>query len=774
MTLTATFRLICICFACLASLPLFAQNYQISGTISDEKTKETLIGVSVSVEEQPALGSASDVNGRYTLNLPAGESHLIFSYLGYDDLRLKVTMTGNLRQNISLTQSSIQLDEVVVTTKRADANVTDPQVGVTQMEIQQLNKLPVLMGERDVIKSLELTPGVKSAGEGSTGFFVRGGTSDQNLILLDNVSVYNASHLMGFFSTFNSDVLRDVALYKGPVPAQYGERLSAILDVQQRNGDMQDYIVSGGIGLIASKINIEGPIQKGKSSFLFGARRTYADAVARGLNISDAKDAYLYFYDLNMKLNFVLSDKDQLSVSGYLGDDKMVLRNFANMSWGNAFLNGKWTRTMGRWLSTAALTYNQYNYGYEVDMGMYLDGHGKIEDYGFKQEFHYDDGHKSSWRMGLQSTYHDLSPGKFKYYSDEKNEVNLLHRYSLESGLYASNQLKLTDRLEVLYGLRLSSFSALGKGEYYTLNEDKQVTDSIWYGSGKVVKTYWNLEPRVSAVYKIDPVSSVKASYARTTQNMHLLMYTAQGTPFDRWTSSSNNIKPQISDLFTLGYFRNFTDNQYELSAEVYYKDMRNQIDYKDHAEFKDYDVVETEILTGKGRAYGLELMFKKRTGRLNGWVSYTLSKSEKKINGINENQWYNAYQDRTHDISVVGIYELSPKWTLSAAWVYYTGNAITYPSGKYQIDGKDVMYYAERNGYRAPAYHRLDLGATRQLKKTAKYESELAFSLYNAYGRRNAYMIEFRTNDDDPGRTSAYRYSLFTYVPSISWNFKF
>lgn len=775
MALTNIPRLIGVLFLCLLSGWATAQTYKITGLASDAKTKETLIGVSISVEENPTWGTITDTNGKYVLNLPGGEYHLMVSYMGYEDQRIRLLVTENQKQNFTLAQSTIQLAEVVVTSKRADANVTDPQSGMMQMEIQQLNKLPVLMGERDVIKSLELTPGVKSAGEGSTGFYVRGGTSDQNLILLDNVSVYNASHLMGFFSTFNSDVLRDVALYKGPVPAQYGERLSAILDVQQRNGDMQDYKVSGGIGLIASKLNVEGPIQKGKSSFLIGARRTYADAMARLSGVSEAKDAYLYFYDLNMKLNFVLSDKDQLAVSGYLGQDKMVMRDFANMSWGNSFLNTKWTHTLtSRWLSTTLLTYNQYDYGYKVDKGMYLDGNGDIKDYGFKQEFHSTGNDKSNWRIGVQSTYHDLAPGKFTYDSDVQNTVNLLHRYSLENGLYASHQWKVTDRLELLYGLRLSAFMALGKGEYYELDENKQVTDSIWYGSGKVVKTYWNLEPRVSAVYKLNDASSVKASYSRTTQNMHLLMYVAQGTPFDRWTSSSNNIKPQISDLFTLGYFRNFANNTNELSAEVYYKDMRNQIDYKDHAEFKDYDVIDTELLFGKGRAYGLELMWKKSTGRLTGWVSYTLSKSEQKIDGINEGKWYDAYQDRTHDISVVGIYELNRKWTLSAAWVYYTGNAITYPSGKYQIDGKDVMYYAERNGYRSPAYHRLDLGATCLLKKTAKFESELAFSLYNAYGRKNAYMIEFRTNDDNPDRTSAYRYSLFTYVPSVSWNFKF
>lgn len=775
MTLTILTRIIVAFLLCTIPFSIYAQDYKITGLISDERTKEALIGVSISVSEQPTYGTITDTSGKYALDLPKGDYNLRVSYMGYNDKMVKVSVTGNLRQNITLSQSSIALEEVIVTSKRPDANVTDPQSGVTQMEIQQLNKLPVLMGERDVIKSLELTPGVKSAGEGSTGFFVRGGTADQNLIMLDNVSVYNASHLMGFFSTFNSDVLRDVALYKGPIPAQYGERLSAILDVQQRTGDMQDFKVSGGIGLIASKLNLEGPIQKGKSSFLIGARRTYADAIARLSGIEDAKKASLYFYDLNMKLNFILSERDQISVSGYLGRDKMKIRDMAQTGWGNAFANAKWSHTVNnKWFSTTALTYNQYSYDYSMDLGMSMKGDAKIRDYGLKQEFQYEINSNNIWKFGLQSTYHDIAPGNYNLSSDKDNVIDLHHRYSWENGIYLANQLKLTDKLEVLYGLRLSTFSALGKGEYYTMNDQKEVTDSIWYNSGKFVKTYINLEPRISAVYRLNDASSIKASYSRTTQNMHLLTYVAQGTPFDRWTSSSNTVKPQIADLFTVGYFRNFSNNTYEFSVEAYYKNMKNQLDYKDHAEFNAYDVIETEILSGKGRAYGLELMFKKRIGRLTGWVAYTLSKSEKKIDGVNKNEWYNSYQDRTHDISVVGIYELNRKWTLSASWVYYTGNAITYPSGKYQIDGKDVMYYAERNGYRAPAYHRLDLGATCLLKKTAKFESELAFSLYNAYGRRNAYMIQFKTNRDDPSQTSAYRYALFTYVPSISWNFKF
>ncbi|NDV57922.1 TonB-dependent receptor [Bacteroides sp. 519] len=760
----------------LSCTVLFCQEYRISGTVSDSRTQETLIGVSIHLKDKPSFGSTTDSKGKYSIPLSAGKYTLVAHYMGYEIQEIPVTITNkNQTKNIELSQTSYQLNEVVVTSKRADAAVSEPQTGVTQLEVEQLNKLPVLMGERDVIKTLELLPGVKSAGEGSSGFFVRGGTADQNLIILDNVSVYNASHLMGFFSTFNSDVLRDVALYKGPIPAQYGERLSAILDVQQRNGDMQRYRVSGGIGLISSKLNAEGPIQKGKSSFLFGVRRTYADAIARLSGVEKAQNAYLYFYDLNMKLNFALSDKDQLSVSGYLGRDKMVLKDMADMGWGNAFLNAKWTRIMSpTWLSTTSFGYNKYSYGASMNIGMNMESNAKIQDYVLKHEFQYSPNENNIWRFGLQSTWHDLAPGDFKAESQETNTINLHHRYSWENGLYASNKLKLSDRIEFLYGLRLSIFSAMGNGEYYKLNDHKEVTDSIWYSSGKFVKTYVNLEPRVSGVYKFNNVSSVKASYARTTQNMHLLTFVNMGSPFDRWTSSSNNIKPQISDQFTLGYFRNFFDNTYEFSAEAYYKDMKNQIDFKDHAELQGYDVIDTELLYGKGRAYGLELMLRKQTGRLTGWIGYTLSKSEKKIDGINQNRWYNAYQDRTHDISVVGVYELNRKWTLSAAWIYYTGNAISYPSGKYQIDGKDVMYYSERNGYRAPAYHRLDLGATCLLKKTSKYESELSFSLYNAYGRKNAYMIQFRTNDDDPSKTSAYRYSLFTYVPSISWNFKF
>ena len=770
------FFFLLLCFIFITPSLIIAQNYTISGFIRDKETQETLIGVPVVIKGQESRGMATDADGKYWLTLPKGNYTLLIHYMGFEDQEIPVSLTKNLVHNIEMIQSAVGLSEIVISSQKPDENVTAVQTGVQKMEIQEINKLPVLLGERDIIKSIQLMPGVQGAGEGSSGFYVRGGSADQNLILLDDVSLYNASHLMGFFSTFNSEVLRDVTLYKGALPAQYGERLSSILDVQQRIGDSQNYHVAGGIGLISSNINVEGPIQKGKSSFLLGARRTYADAVGKALGIEEAKNSSLYFYDLNMKLSFALSDKDRLTISGYMGKDKMKIKEAAEINWGNKFLAATWHHTYNsKWNSKTTFSYNQYDYFMEMEIGSKENGKSNIKDYTFKHEYIYQHNPGSRWRFGLSSTYHELAPGNFKIDTKENERtLDLHHRYSSENGVYISNQLKLNDNLEVIYGLRMSAYMALGKGEYYTMDKNSNVTDSTWYKSGKVVKTYINFEPRLSAAYKLNPVSSIKAAYARTVQNMHLLSYAPQGTPVDRWTMSSNIIKPEIADQVSLGYFRNFSKNMFELSVEGFYKDMKNQLDFKDGADIMGRDVIETEILSGKGRSYGVELLLKKRTGRLTGWIGYTLSKSEKKIDGINNGEWYNAIQDRTHDISIVGMYELSPKWSLSAAWVYYTGNAITYPSGKYQVNGKDIMYYAERNGYRMPAYHRLDLGAACLLKKTSKFQSELVFGLYNAYGRENAYLIEFRTNTKDPSKTTAYQYSLFTFVPSISWNFKF
>lgn len=759
----------------LTSFDIAAQRFQISGTVTEKSSKNELSDVPIAIKERLQTGTSSDEKGKYSITLPQGTYTLVIKFIGYKEKEIKVNLTKDITQNIELEESSVNLKEVVVATSRSDANISAPQTGVEKISIQEVNKLPVLLGERDVIKAIQLMPGVKAASEGGSGFFVRGGTADQNLISLDNVSVYNASHLMGFFSTFNPDAVRDVTLYKGAMPSQYGERLASVLDVQMRDGDNEEYHLTGGIGLISSKLSVEGPLQKGKSSFIVSGRRTYADAIARLAGNEDAKNTTLYFYDLNAKFNFQLTDKDRLSFSGYWGKDKLSLKDVMDTDWGNLLGTLKWTHQMnGKLSSSTAIQYNQYDYHVNLDMGMELAIKSKIQDYTLKQEFLYQHSPESSFRVGLNSTYHALDPGIYEYEEDKGTTLDLKSRYSWENGIYASHSLKLTDKLEAIYGLRLSTFSALGDGEYYTLDDNHNVIDTVWYKAGKFVKTYVNLEPRLSMVYKLNKFSSLKAAYGRTTQNMHLLTNTNFNSPMDRWTSSSNNIKPQIADQVSLGYFRNFSNDMYEFSVEGYYKDMRNQIDFKDNAEFSRNDDVDSELLYGKGRAYGVEFLLKKRAGRLTGWVGYTLSKSEKKIDGINNDEWYDARQDRTHDISIVGMYELNKKWSLSAAWTYYTGNAVTYPSGKYQIDGKEIVYYNERNGYRAPAYHRLDLGAICVLKKTKKFYSELAFSLYNAYGRENAYMIDFRTNDDDPSKSTAYQYSLFRFVPSISWNFKF
>lgn len=769
------FTLLFIFITSAASLSAQNKRHTIGGVVRDARTNETLIGVPIVLENNPEIGTVTNENGFYSLTLKQGEYTLLLSYLGYESASIKVSLNKNIDQDIKLNTASVDLAELVVTDRRQDANVTNVQTGVEKLSVQQINKLPVLMGERDVIKALELMPGVKSAGEASGGYFVRGGTSDQNAILLDGASLYNASHLMGFFSTFNSDAIKDVTLYKGAMPAQFGSRLASVLDVQMKDGDNQEYHVNGGIGLISSKIGVEGPIQKGKSSFLLSGRRTYADMIAKASGTKDAQNSTLYFYDLNLKTNYILSSKDQLFFSGYLGRDKMGVDKVVNTDWGNLIGTLRWSRMLNnKMFMNTSLIYNQYSYN--VDLDMSIDAHvsSKIHDYTLKQEFTYVYSPKSSWKFGYSSTYHNVSPGKYWYDEDKGDAYPMQRRYSWENDVFANNTLKISDDLEVTYGLRGTSLSVLGKGDFYILDDNHEVADTVSYKSGEFVKTYFNLQPRVSMAYQLNDYSSVKAAYGRTVQNIHMLSNSAMNGPMDRWASSSNYIKPQIADQITLGYFRNFSNNMYEFSVEAYYKDMKNQIDFKDNAKTYRKDEIETELLFGKGRAYGIEFMIKKQFGQLTGWVGYTLSKSEKKIEGINENKWYDATQDRTHDISIVAIYELNKKWTLSGTWIYYTGNAVTYPSGKYELDGIEVPYYTERNGYRAPAYHRLDLGAVCKLKDTKKFYSELSFSLYNAYGRENAYMIEFRPNNDDTSKMSAYQYALFKFVPSISWNFKF
>ena len=751
------------------------QKYSISGTIKDKKNGEDLIGATISVTQLKGTGTRSNTYGFYSLTLPQGNYELKVSAIGFTTQYISIELNKNLQQDIQLESVSSNLKEVKVKATRKDQNVTDAQMGMTKLNMTEINKIPVLMGERDVIKTMTLLPGIKSAGEGNTGFNVRGGASDQNLILLDEAPVYNASHLLGFFSTFNSDAIKDVQIYKGGMPAEYGGRLSSVLDIKMKEGNDKNYSVSGGLGLISSRLNIEGPIVKEKGSFIITGRRTYVDQF---LKLSDKyKDNKLYFYDVNAKANYRINKNNRIFLSGYFGRDKIGVGNAFGIDWGNATGTARWNHVFNsKWFSNTSLIYSNYDYKISIKSGTTdFDITSRIKDINFKHEFNFFPNPKNSIKIGINSIYHTVVPGQV----DSKgttgiNDVKLQDRYAWENAIYASNEWKPTEKLSVIYGLRLTAFSAIGKGDFYTYDTNGKVVATKTYGAGEFVKTYINLEPRISASYLLGTTNSVKAAYARNVQNLHLISNSTTTSPTDLWVASNNNIKPEISDQVSAGYFQNFEDNKYELGVEAYYKTMQNQIDYKNGANTQANDKIEGELLSGEGRAYGIELLLRKKTGRFTGWAGYTLSRTERKINQINNGNWYAARQDRTHDISLVGMYDLTKRWTISGTWVYNTGNAVTFPTGKYTIDNQVFFSYTDRNAYRMPAYHRLDIGATYTKKRSDRRESSWSFSLYNAYGRQNAYSIDFEEDPNDASKTQAVKTSLFRWVPSITYNFKF
>ena len=755
---------------------LASQSYSVSGIITEENTLEPVVGVTIGVKNKPAYGDISDAKGNYTLTLPAGDHTLLYRIVGYKPFEKKVTIKGNITIDITMQADLVLLDEIEVSAIKKDRNIKNVESGVDRLEVATISKIPVLLGEKDILKTLQLLPGVQSAGEGNTGFYVRGGSEDQNLILLDNATVYNPSHLFGFFSTFNSDAVEDMTIYKGSMPANYGGRLSSTLDVGMRDGNMKKYNATGGIGLISSRLTLEGPIKTDKASFIVSARRTYADALAHAMGVKQIKKSTLYFYDLNAKISYHLSAKDKLTFTAYHGRDKLGLKDVMKTDWGNTVAGLKWNHIFSpQASSTTSFSYTNYSYNVGIDLTSEIDVASHIRDFNFSQEFSFLPSEKSTIKTGVSSIYHQIVPGEVTARDTTKYEIDpYAHRYSWENAIYASHNFKATDDLEVNYGLRGSLFSVLGGGDYYNFNDNQEVISTIKTKRGEFVKNYFNLEPRVSLAYQLNEFSSVKTAYARTTQNLHLLSTSPMSSTFDRWTGSTNYIKPEIADQVSLGYFRNFANNMFEFSAEVYFKDLKNQIDYKDAADILGDDNFETEILFGKGRAYGMELFLKKKHGRLNGWIGYTLSRSEKKIDKINDNKWYAANQDRTHDLSVVAIYELNKRWTISGTWVYASGNPMTFPSGKYMVDGQTIQYYEGRNKYRAQSFHRLDLGATFVMVDNGKRYSELSFGLYNAYGRQNVYMYDFRQNQSNPGVSEAYKIYLFSVIPSISWNFKY
>ncbi len=753
----------------------FGQNkFTISGTITDKKTGEALIGATIKDTSNSSNGAVSNEYGFYSLTLPAGNYKLKVVYLGYKEKELSIALDKNVSKNVSLQPSENELSEVTVTDK---ANkITSAQMGSEKMSVKEMNMIPVIFGEKDIMKTIQLLPGIVPAGDGNSGFFVRGGAADQNLILLDEAIVYNPSHLLGFFSTFNSDAIKDVTLYKGTEPAEYGGRLSSVLDVKMNDGNDQSYHVSGGIGLISSKLDIEGPIKKDEGSFLITARRTYADLFLKLSNDTTINRSRLYFYDLNAKLNYKLSDKDRLYLSGYFGQDDLGLQDLFGINWGNATGTLRWNHIINdKLFSNTSLIFSDYSYNIGINsFGINANIRSEIQDWNLKEELELFANPKNSIRVGFSSIYHTITPGQVTGENITANNQPATH--SWENAIYFTDSWKVSNKLNVDLGVRLSSFSVLGGSDMYNLNASGDITDTLHYASGQIVKTYVIPEPRLTASYILNDVSSIKMSYSRNSQYLHLISNSLASNPTDKWVASNNIIKPEIADQVSLGYYRSLNNDNYEVSVEGYYKYMQNQIDYRDDADIINNSPIEPQLLFGFGRAYGIEFYAKKKVGRLTGWISYTLPRTELQINGINNDNWYAARWDRTNDISVVGIYQLSDKWTLSADFVYYTGNAVTFPSGKYTVNNNTYFLYTERNGYRMPSYTRLDISATEELghHRNKRFSSELVFSIYNAYGRENPYAITFQTDPNDPNKTQAVQTSLFRWVPSISYNFKF
>ena len=767
------------------------EKYTLSGTLKDGSTGEDIIGARVTVKELPGTGAITNAYGFYSLTLPKGTYTIMYKSLGFQSGEFEVELNQDVRKDLELAPEGKVLGTVDVTAEKNNSNVTSAEMGVDKLNMKDIENIPVLFGERDPLKTIQLLPGVKSAGEGNAGFYVRGGGSDQNLILLDEAPVYNASHLLGFFSVFNSDAIKDIKLYKGGAPAEFGGRLSSVLDIKMKEGNMKRFSASGGIGLISSKLTLEGPIVKDKGSFILSGRRTYADLF---LGLSDnpaAENSILYFYDLNAKANYRLGDKDRVFLSGYFGRDKFGFSDQFGFDWGNTTGTARWNHIYNDKLF-GNMSFIFSNYNYKIKFGaddQTFEIGSQIQDFNLMKDFDWYINENHTLSFGANVIHHTFKPGEIETGSGIDFVLNdVEERYSIESAVYVSNEHKIGKRLTLVYGVRGSNFTQIGPGEVYTFNIDGDIIDTNQYDRLEPVQTYWGLSPRFSSSFMLDENSSIKAGYARTFQYLHLISNSTASNPTDVWLPSSVNIKPQIADQYSLGYFRNFLDDQLEFSTEVYYKSMQNVIDYRDGAEITLNPIVEGELLFGVGRAYGLEVLFKKRRGNFTGWVSYNLSKTERKFEQINENTWFPARQDRTHDISIVLMYKVHPQVTVSGTWVYYTGNAVTFPSGKYIIDGQVVNYYTERNGYRMPDYHRADIGCTfdhkrfkeitdpetgetKQVEK--KWHSSWNFSIYNLYARENAYSITFEENEET-GETEAVQLALFKIVPSISYNFKF
>lgn len=765
---------------------VFSKSVTISGYIKDAGDGEGLIGATCYIPEIKN-GTVTNQYGFYSITLPEGIHQIDYSFVGYETQTANLNINKDTVIDIYLAEKSRQLNDVIVSATRKDRNVESIEMSMEKLPVKLVKKLPSFMGEVDVLKTITLLPGIQSGGEGSSGLYVRGGGPDENLMILDEAPVYNASHLMGFFSVFNSDAIKDIRVYKGGIPAEYGGKASSVIDITMNDGNSKTFSGQAGIGNISSRLTFEGPVIKDKWSFIVSGRRTYADVVGKLIGIEELKGNKLYFYDLNLKTNIQFSHNDRLFLSAYTGEDNFELGESIYMRWGNITGTARWNHVYnGRIFSNTSIIFSKYDYNLGVpgNAADQFDWSSRVEDINFKQNFSWFMNANNQVNFGLNVIKHHFEPGNI-----DTNEgsffqpIKLTNYNAIDGSLYTSNEQKIGTALTLKYGLRISVFQQIGEGkvrEYINPESPKsnEVIGEKSYKKGELIgDAFVNFEPRFSAKLTVGKTSSVKVSYNRMTQNLHLISNTNSPTPLDIWLPTSKYIKPLISNQVAAGYFRNFKQNTIETSVEVYYKDMQNVLDYKDGAELFLNEDLETELLTGNGYSYGMEFLAKKQVGQITGWVSYTLSKTMRKIPGINHGNEYPSTYDRTHDVSVVTNYEINNQISLSANWVFSTGNPITYPVAKYDIQGNTLFYYAKRNGNRIPDYHRLDFSANFNSKKNEQRKVKRTWnvSFYNVYSRRNAYSIDFRQNENNPSVIEATRLSIIgTVIPSVTYNITF
>ncbi|WP_437395135.1 TonB-dependent receptor [Flagellimonas lutimaris] len=777
------------------------QKFTLSGTVSEAISNESLIGVTIAISELKT-GTSTNEYGFYSITLPEGQYQVVVTYLGFQEVVRTINLNKNLKQDFNLTEKAEELEEVVVTEEVERLDIRKPQMSVTSLAAKTIKQIPVVLGEADVIKSLILLPGVTSAGEASSGFNVRGGAADQNLILLDEATVFNSSHLFGFFSVFNPDAIKDVKLFKGGIPARYGGRVSSVLEIFQKEGNSKELKVSGGIGAVASRLLVEGPIQKDRTAFLIGGRASYAHLF---LELA-GEDNKAYFYDLNAKINHKINENNSIFLSGYFGRDLFnVSDRFVNV-YGNAVGNFRWNHLFSdKLFSNLSLIYSDYYYGLELDF-VGFEWNSGIQNFNLKYDLKHYLNDKFQLNYGINSIYYVFNPGKIVPNSPDSGilEEQLTKKYANENAAYVDVEHQISENLSIEYGLRMSQFNRFGQDELYVYENNNPVEfdpftlvyreaepiDSINSSRSETLKSFVNLEPRISVSYNFKENNSIKASYTRLAQYLHLLSNTSSPTPLDVWTPSGPFVEPQLLDQFALGYFRNVKDGAYTIETETFYKDIQNRIDYIDGANLIANNAIEQVILNGQARAYGLEFLIRKNTGRLKGWLAYTLSKSEQRTpgrdlnidsgrsnleTGINLGDWYSTPYDKTHDLSLYGSFDLNDKWNFNANFIYQTGQPTNYPIGQFEFEGVNVPYYGLRNKERLPDYHRLDISAilTPKRNRRKKIQSEWVFSIYNVYSRKNAASINFRENEDN-GRNEAIRTSIFGIIPSVTYNFKF